>query len=446
MSDSTDYESTPSTIDDKSVMEPTIVQKSIGFATLSAMLFIAGILIYLAATSKLSSTPLSLSRQKDQETRSTRLSSTSPQQDFVLSSPMFLDGEELPATHTCKSGNEKGKGIPPPLQWRGVPDGTVELLVTMSDNISGDSKWIVYNIPIGINQLSYENIPKENSLDSKDIPTITDTPISNLRGSQLAEEDNAERMENAGNREETKGEENTVNIIEEEENSDLDALKLDLNADKTIGTIPRAIQTFLPYEEPCAGEKEVKEYSFRIYAFSKHITDADITAAATTATATATSLRGTIIVETERVALTEVAAASAERTITAATATGTATGTTEISDMLKVPQTIPYAPQTATTSTTTTSTIPTAGITTDTTSSTTTGTASSISESNQGRGVFGKVLREGSDPRSSPPAIVKVMEDSLLGEASLRTVFNADVAGNVVCRLGVGSEHRTNRT
>lgn len=424
MSDSTDYESTPSTIDDKSIMEPTIVQKSIGFATLSAMLFIAGILIYLAATSKLSSTPLSLSRQQDQEAITTKILSTLFQQPFVLSSPLFLDGEELPSTHTCKSGNEKGKGTPPPLQWKGVPEGTVELLVTMSDNISGDSKWIVYNIPIGTNQLNYENIPKENRIDSKDIPTITDTTISNLRGSQMAKQVNAERIENTGVKEETKGEENIENIIGEEENSDLDALKLDLNADKTIGTIPSAIKTFLPYEEPCAGEKEVKEYSFRIYAFSKHITDADITdadhiTAATTATAT-----GAVV----------VAAAAAQGT--------TGAGTSVISDLVKVPQTLPSAPRTATTSTTTSSITPTASITL----STSTGTTSSLSESNQGRGAFGKILREGSDPRSPSPAIVKVMEDSLLGEASLRTVFNADVAGNIVSRLGVGSEHQTHST
>jgi phosphatidylethanolamine-binding protein (PEBP) family uncharacterized protein len=421
MSDSTDYESTPSTIVDKSPMEPTIMQKSIGFATLSAMLFFAGILIYLAATSKLSSTPLSLSRQQDQHTISTIISSPSPHQDFILSSPMFLDGDELPATHTCKSGI--GKGIPPPLQWIGVPEGTVDLLLTMSDGTSGDSKWIVYNIPIGINQLNYENIPKEKTIDLKSISRDMDTTVTNLRGRQITEEEhteeteNKQETENRGNEKETEDKENTDKIrdTEEAEGSDSNALKLDLSADKTIGTVPHMIRTFLPYEEPCAEEKEHKEYSFHIYAFSKHITDADMTAA--TATIAAAAATATTAVNAIYISATTASAAVAAT-----------------SDQSSVPQILPHAPQTTTILTTSTST--------GTTSSTTFTTTSSLSESYQGRGVLGKILREGSssDPRSTPPAIVKIMEDSLLGEASLKTVFNADVAGaeNLMNRLGQG--------
>ena len=398
MSDSSDYESTPSTIVDKSTTEPTIVQKSIGFATLSAMLFFAGILIYLAATSKLSSTPLSLSRsQQDQGTISSAISSSSSKQSFVLSSPMFLDGEELPANHTCKSrkGKEKGIGIPPPLQWKGVPEGTVELLLTMSDGTSGDSKWMVYNIPIGINQLNYENIPKEKTIELKKIQT--DNNLSNLREDQITEDKKVQKEKAEKEKEKGKGKEETTEITHKEEkekkvekaenlvaikNSDSTILKLDSSVDSTVKTVPNTIRTFLPYEEPCAKEKEHKEYSFHIYAFSRHITDADLSAS--------------------------------------------------ISDK-KTPQKVPSSPQSATTTSTTA-----------TASTTTASTTSSLSESSQGRGVLGKILREGSDPSSAPPAIVKIMEDSLLGEASLRTVFNADVAESVVHKVGKGVGHLTN--
>jgi phosphatidylethanolamine-binding protein (PEBP) family uncharacterized protein len=420
MSDSTDYESTPSTIVDKSPMEPTMMQKSIGFATLSAMLFFAGILIYLAATSKLSSTPLSLSRQQDQHTISTMISLPSPQQDFILSSPMFRDGDELPATHTCKSGI--GKGIPPPLQWIGVPEGTVDLLLTMSDVTSGDSKWIVYNIPVGINQLDYENIPKEKTIHLKSISRDMDTTVTHLRGRQMTEEENTEETQNKQeteyreNEKETEDKENLDKIgdREEAEGSDSNALKLDLSADKTIGTVPHMIRTFLPYEEPCAEEKEHKEYSFHIYAFSKHITDAEITAA--TATIAAAAAIATTAVNAIYVSATTASAAVAAT-----------------SNQSSVPQILPHAPQT--------NIIPTTSTSTGTTSSTTFTTTSSLSELHQGRGVLGKILRDGSsDPRTTPPAIVKIMEDSLLGEASLKTVFNADVARaeNFVNGLGQG--------
>jgi len=47
---------------------------------------------------------------------------------FVLSSPAFKDGEEIPSRYTCDGAN-----VSPPLEWSGAPQGTRSFLVAMED-------------------------------------------------------------------------------------------------------------------------------------------------------------------------------------------------------------------------------------------------------------------------------------------------------------------------
>lgn len=48
--------------------------------------------------------------------------------EFQISSPAFEEGEPIPEDFSCS-----GDDVPPPLEWKGVPTGTMELLLTMLD-------------------------------------------------------------------------------------------------------------------------------------------------------------------------------------------------------------------------------------------------------------------------------------------------------------------------
>jgi Raf kinase inhibitor-like YbhB/YbcL family protein len=48
--------------------------------------------------------------------------------EFDISSPAFVDGAPIPPVFTCD-----GADVSPPLEWSGVPDGTVELMLTLLD-------------------------------------------------------------------------------------------------------------------------------------------------------------------------------------------------------------------------------------------------------------------------------------------------------------------------
>jgi Raf kinase inhibitor-like YbhB/YbcL family protein len=69
---------------------------------------------------------------------------------FVLRSPAFEDGGEIPSTYTCE-----GKDISPALSWRGVPEGTRSLALIVDDPDAPDPAapkrvwvhWVIYNMP-----------------------------------------------------------------------------------------------------------------------------------------------------------------------------------------------------------------------------------------------------------------------------------------------------------
>ena len=61
---------------------------------------------------------------------------------FSLSSTAFSDGGDIPSRYTCD-----GENVSPDLAWRGVPDGTVALTLTVTDpDARGFVHWVAYNL------------------------------------------------------------------------------------------------------------------------------------------------------------------------------------------------------------------------------------------------------------------------------------------------------------
>lgn len=65
--------------------------------------------------------------------------------DLEIMSPAFAFDAAIPRRHA-----DDGDGVSPPLEWRNVPDGTVELLLVMHDPdaplIDGFTHWVVTGI------------------------------------------------------------------------------------------------------------------------------------------------------------------------------------------------------------------------------------------------------------------------------------------------------------
>ncbi len=75
---------------------------------------------------------------------------------FVLSSPAFDHGGEIPEKYTCD-----GQDIAPPLEWTGIPENTRSLVLIIEDPDAPDPQapkltwvhWMLYNIPPEITSL-----------------------------------------------------------------------------------------------------------------------------------------------------------------------------------------------------------------------------------------------------------------------------------------------------
>jgi Raf kinase inhibitor-like YbhB/YbcL family protein len=64
---------------------------------------------------------------------------------FEITSGAFRNGEMIPAEYTCS-----GKGLSPPLSWKGTPPGTKSLVLVCEDPDAPAglfTHWIVYNLP-----------------------------------------------------------------------------------------------------------------------------------------------------------------------------------------------------------------------------------------------------------------------------------------------------------
>jgi Raf kinase inhibitor-like YbhB/YbcL family protein len=67
----------------------------------------------------------------------------------------WRSGEQIPARHTCD-----GEDLAPALTWTNVPDGTVELAVTVVDlDAAGFVHWILYGIAPEITSLTENQQP-----------------------------------------------------------------------------------------------------------------------------------------------------------------------------------------------------------------------------------------------------------------------------------------------
>jgi len=81
---------------------------------------------------------------------------TSMISEFTLTSSTFADGSSIPSQFTCDA-DPPGGGVSPPLEWSGVPEGTVSLALIMDDpdipqvfkdqrGIGAFDHWTLFNI------------------------------------------------------------------------------------------------------------------------------------------------------------------------------------------------------------------------------------------------------------------------------------------------------------
>ena len=78
---------------------------------------------------------------------------------FKLTSPAFAAGGMIPDGFTCD-----GPSASPPLQWKGVPKGTVELAITMEDpDVPGGGfvHWVAWGIDPDLGRLPEATLPAD---------------------------------------------------------------------------------------------------------------------------------------------------------------------------------------------------------------------------------------------------------------------------------------------
>ena len=76
-----------------------------------------------------------------------------------ITSPVFVDGGNLPAKYTCL-----GKGVNPPLEWSQVPVNTKTLALIVDDpDAPGGvfSHWVLWDIPVAITGVAENSLPLE---------------------------------------------------------------------------------------------------------------------------------------------------------------------------------------------------------------------------------------------------------------------------------------------
>lgn len=76
---------------------------------------------------------------------------------FTVSSSAFADGGQIPAEFSCK-----GRNVPPPLEWIGVPEGagSLALVVDDPDAVGGlYVHWVVTDIPTSTSEIAGGKAP-----------------------------------------------------------------------------------------------------------------------------------------------------------------------------------------------------------------------------------------------------------------------------------------------
>ena len=77
---------------------------------------------------------------------------------IAIRSPAFASGHAIPRAYTCS-----GRGISPPLEWSGAPDGTRELVLLMHDiDAPGGNfvHWAVAGIPPRTDSVTASHAPR----------------------------------------------------------------------------------------------------------------------------------------------------------------------------------------------------------------------------------------------------------------------------------------------
>jgi Raf kinase inhibitor-like YbhB/YbcL family protein len=77
--------------------------------------------------------------------------------DFVLTSPSFAEGGDIPAKFTCD-----GESLSPALSWEGAPEETAAYALIVDDPDGGGYvHWVVYDLPGGTSGSLPEGVTAE---------------------------------------------------------------------------------------------------------------------------------------------------------------------------------------------------------------------------------------------------------------------------------------------
>jgi Raf kinase inhibitor-like YbhB/YbcL family protein len=93
--------------------------------------------------------------------------------EIKITSPAFEEGGMIPSRYTCD-----GEDISPPLQWEGVPEGTMSIALISDDPDAPMGTWVhwvVYNIPPDKTELA------ENFGDDETLPDGTRQGLNSFR-------------------------------------------------------------------------------------------------------------------------------------------------------------------------------------------------------------------------------------------------------------------------
>lgn len=74
-----------------------------------------------------------------------------------LKSPAFLDQGQISSKYTCD-----GEDISPPLEWSNIPESARSLVLIVDDPDAPKGEWVhwlIWNIPVQINQISEGSVP-----------------------------------------------------------------------------------------------------------------------------------------------------------------------------------------------------------------------------------------------------------------------------------------------
>ena len=86
---------------------------------------------------------------------------------LTLVSPAFEEGEAIPDVYSCRGSN-----VSPPLEWTGVPDGAVELVLTLQDPDAPGrtfTHWTVFGIEPSVDGSDEGGVPEGGIEGANDV-------------------------------------------------------------------------------------------------------------------------------------------------------------------------------------------------------------------------------------------------------------------------------------